>query len=311
MIETDPDDPPPDSAREGAPVTRFTVKALRVLEPGGRVAVAEDPTSHPFDDPRGAFEIRGMMPGCYYVMAEAHGFHPSSSPVVDVRSGEWTRDLEFTLDPMVFVSGRVVDRETGKPIPGASVRVAPGFHGEPSGPLPQAKTGPDGEFLLILPPGGGHSLHASCEGYVAGSLTSQECARREECTVRLWRAGGIDGFAITSEGAEAGRAVWVQPLDPGSTASRTELTREGRLVVRVGPFLDGGAQSRTESIRKDGYFRFEGLAPGGYSVGLELDPIAEPPGSGSLRSRPPIVTAVTVEGGRTARVDFQSAKTPP
>jgi hypothetical protein len=91
-------------------------------------------------DDRGIYRIFGLEAGRYLVVAEigfggitGHGylrtFHPDAveeaqAKVVEVRSGEEAANIDIKVAPMAkgyVVTGRVVEPETGEPIPGVTV----------------------------------------------------------------------------------------------------------------------------------------------------------------------------------------------
>jgi hypothetical protein len=103
-----------------------------------------------------------VQPGTYVAACFARGFSPSLSSAVEVRSGKTTPIL-FTVTPMLTLTGRVLSKETGKPIEGAtlmpSVFSTPKFTTKWSDLAQRyvrsaygAVTGRQGEFSIFVAP---------------------------------------------------------------------------------------------------------------------------------------------------------------
>src|SRR5262245_36936471 len=89
--------------------------------------------SRGYTDDRGVYRIFGLEPGRYLVAAFAgkrRTFHPDAveqaqAKIVEVKSGEEAANIDIKIPPPVkgyLVTGRVVESDTNKPVPGIEVR---------------------------------------------------------------------------------------------------------------------------------------------------------------------------------------------
>jgi protocatechuate 3,4-dioxygenase beta subunit len=100
-------------------------------------------------DPQGRFEIRGVIPGPYTVVASVLDSRRSLTARRAVDIGHDLEDFTITIPPPVEVSGHV--RIDGDQMPNlSSVRVSlqPRQRGAVFGPMPSAKVEGDGSFTL-------------------------------------------------------------------------------------------------------------------------------------------------------------------
>lgn len=72
-------------------------------------------------DGDGAFELDGLAPGKYVLVASAAGKPPTKTRAIELSSGQSSRGNTITLTKGGTLSGVVTDRETGAPIAGARV----------------------------------------------------------------------------------------------------------------------------------------------------------------------------------------------
>jgi len=99
-----------------------------------------------YTDDRGVYRIFGLEPGRYKVAAfgsKRRTFHPDAveeaqAKIVEVKSGEEAANIDIKIAPPLkgyLVTGRVVEADTNKPVPGIEVRCdattqgATGWHG--------------------------------------------------------------------------------------------------------------------------------------------------------------------------------------
>jgi uncharacterized GH25 family protein len=217
----------------------------RVLSPAGRpvagadveVLAAEEgrrffmmPVSAQTDGD-GRYRLEGVAPGARTVQA-SHESYRSAVRDLEVRPGENT--LDISLEGGSEVRGRVVD-EGGAPVPGARVSLREGVR---SWDLPGGVSGADGGFTL--------------EGVADG-------------TYRL--LGEKDGFARDEDGQEvvvAGSSVGGLEIKLGRGGAVVgqllglDFTELSQVQIRAG----GGMWGRTGTVRPDGTYRVENLAPG-------------------------------------------------
>jgi protocatechuate 3,4-dioxygenase beta subunit len=107
---------------DGSPLTKYSIGVESFQSSSGtrskrmskQVAV---------DDTDGAFTLNGLAPGSYVLVATAEGRPPAKSRLVEVAAGEHVRGVTIQLGRGGIVSGSVTDRESGKPIARATVRL--------------------------------------------------------------------------------------------------------------------------------------------------------------------------------------------
>jgi protocatechuate 3,4-dioxygenase beta subunit len=110
-----------------------------------------------------------------------------------------------------LVTGRVIDGETGAPIPAATVSLM--FPGAPPTSRPsRVLTDNAGRFFFDRMPAGSSSITATKPGWIPGELGQgrprgaavrlemSDNARRSDVTIRLWRYGVISGRVLDEQG---------------------------------------------------------------------------------------------------------------
>lgn len=75
-----------------------------------------------FNSEDGSFELTSLSPGRQTFKAVAAGYQPAEVEAIEIRPGEPTQPVVFSLLKGVKLSGRVVDAITGKGIPSAALR---------------------------------------------------------------------------------------------------------------------------------------------------------------------------------------------
>jgi hypothetical protein len=104
----------------------------------------------------GRFVIDGMYDGTVnifvYGKGEGKTWTYAAAKDVALKSGE-TADVTIELIRGVEVEGTVVDKATGKPVEGAEMGVYGPFRPHTSGMTRGSKTGADGRYHYLLPPG--------------------------------------------------------------------------------------------------------------------------------------------------------------
>jgi Carboxypeptidase regulatory-like domain len=173
--------------------------------------------------------LTDLLPGEVDVYFEPRGFLPQSKRVA-VKAGERV-EVVFELDPGLTLTGILVDTD-GNPVAGGVgfyTKIGGLSHGE------HAKAGEDGRFEISALP---------------------------DAPGRLWV--GADGYALLD----------IADVRPGGDVGRIVLTRAGRIIGRlVGVENQGDADSGIRDaagagssggrrIDADGFFEFDGIAPG-------------------------------------------------
>ena len=135
------------------------------------------------------------------------------------------------------ITGRVIDAETGRPLPG--VNIVARSAGDTS--LRGASTGPEGQFVLSALPPGSYTLQARFVGYTSQeqkqSLRAGQSARVQFSLSR--RTVGLEAVEITARRAAREAAEQIQKADIQEANPRDagELMRSipGTNAVRRGP----------------------------------------------------------------------------
>jgi uncharacterized GH25 family protein len=182
-------------------------------------------------DGDGRYRLEGVAPGARTIQASHEGYRPAVRDL-EVRAGENTLDL--SLEGGAEVRGRVVD-EGGAPVPGARVSLREGWR---SWDLPNGVSGADGSFTLAGVADGTYHMLAEKDGYARND-------EGQEVTVAGSSVGGIE-VKLGRGGAIAGQLLGL------------DFTDLAQVQVRS----DGGGVGRVGTVRPDGTYRIENLAPG-------------------------------------------------
>lgn len=219
--------------------------------PGATVSAAARPwgwgSSEPVDD-RGAFELNGLNPGVYDVVAKAPGLAAAVAAEIAVDRRTET-GVDLVLRPGARVVGRLVDGDERAVAGKVSVGDLDGR------PVPRVlqdpltvETGADGRFAIDYVPVGEHALGVGARG-----LASQRvdvAVRDGERQVDVGDVRLEVGIAIRGRvRSKAGQPV------PDAVVRATGMRRGGE-----------GAEARTEA---DGTFVVAGLESGVYRLSAE------------------------------------------
>jgi protocatechuate 3,4-dioxygenase beta subunit len=216
--------------------------------------------------PDGAFLLEGLAPGETYdlqAMGEA-GIGPRKAGVVAPAEG-----VELVVTGTGQIRGRVVDGESGRPIPDFQVRYQPDAQGGMRFVMrmgPGRGRGPyerqpfhaeDGSFVLEDVPAGRWTVEAFSPGYQAGSASAVSVGEGEAAEgveVRLSRGVVVSGRVLE---ARTGRPI----LD---ATVRAELSGD---EPRMGMGRIGGEGADNEAATDaEGRYEIAGLAPGTWAV---------------------------------------------
>ena len=164
-----------------------------------------------------------------------------------------------------LILGRVVEGESGTPVPGATVYLS--LTNQP-GPGP-VLTSDDGYFVFASLPAGSFTVRASKPGWVAGAFGKRrpdeasgpdsrtidlgDGERLGDVTIRMWKFAAIEGQVVD----EAGEPMVNVPV----RAMRRAIVA-GRIRYEVAPGLAPG------NTDDRGMFRISTLVPGDYIVVL-------------------------------------------
>jgi len=215
-------------------------------------------------DAEGRFEIRGLDAGPYRVSAWAPGRSP-----VGVETVAGRRDVNLVFEaPRVFrIRGRVVVKGEGRPIEGATVRLANAYVGG-AGPRGDADafTDADGRFELAAEETWTRQVvTADAAGFVRGRSAafglSREVPAPPEIVLHLEPGSGLEGRVTAARDARPvnGAAVVLWRSGPDPRAS-------GRWISAPDIVSDSGralARTRTDET---GRFRFACVPPGRHDL---------------------------------------------
>ncbi len=231
--------------RSGLPVAPFTVVVrlrrgpLR-LEPAASVAVI---------DPEGRYALSNLPPGPAVVTVLSPSHAPSADVDVTIPappSGPAVADFE--LLPGGRLTGRIVERGSGRPLPGAAVELEGALESPVVLPLrSEAVAGPDGRFALDGLPSQPFSLYASAPGHNARVLS---------------------GLAVPEGGARDPLLVELTPVAEGEEP-KVELAGIG-VVLQI-----SGDALRVMRVAPDGGAAEVGIAAGDEIQLVDGRPVAE------------------------------------
>ena len=242
--------------RTGRPVAPFTVVVrlrrgpLRLV-PAASVAVI---------DPAGRYALSSLPPGPAVVNVISPSHAPSADVEVTIPAPPAGPALaDFDLLPGGRLTGRITERGSGRPLPGASVEVEGALQGP--GVLPvrsEAVAGLDGRFALDGLPSQPFSLFASAPGHharVLSGLAIPEGGERGPVSVELTPAAEGEEPRVELAGIGvvlriAGDALRVTQVAPGGGAAEVGISAgDDILSVDGRPVTDVGFKGAIEMIR--------------------------------------------------------------
>ncbi len=201
-------------------------------------------------DASGRFEIKDLPPGPAFVTAQAAGHLPSAEVETTVPEYPGVAEIELRLGQGGRVAGRVTDRTTGQPLPGARIALEGDGGSSPSllDPGATAIAGADGTFLVAGLPPRTVSLHVAADGHHARIVTGIEVPD-----------GGVAGpVEVKLTPVAEGEEPRVELAGIGAA-----LGRHGRTALRITSVVPGGGAAEA------------GLAAGDEILSVEGRPIAE------------------------------------
>ena len=223
-------------AETGEPVTAFAVLASPLEELTGTYSGVRQA----FEDPSGAFELRGVSEGLQHVFVLAPGYAPGRSRPLRVGRGEYLGGVEVSLTRGVALTGRVLGADGG-PAAGVTCLLVGDLPAPKvsDGPMlvrsfrpvrQEARTQEDGSFLFTGVAPGIYTVEARPErGLLApgGSEVFSVAGdgRRELPDLILRRAAGLEGMVRDRFGRpDPGAVVAIVPVDAGRAAQVTAVT---------------------------------------------------------------------------------------
>jgi hypothetical protein len=278
---------------DGAPLIARRVQ-LYIVDEQGRKREYQNPYVYVISetDDRGVYRIYGLPPGRYVISAGGEGggdplhdrdgkftltYHPDTTDekqarIIEIKEGSEVTDVDIRLGSArktYEASGRVVDKETGKPVPGIHVlcRSKPEKDGNNShystttvadgrGAFKLSGLSP-GRYRAVIMDGGGELGYTS--EVAEFEITNDNVSGVE---VKAFLGASVSGFVvIEGAGATAGnqlQSIMVHPrVTPPSGASGDADER----YWMPRSFMP-------QKLNADGSFVFKGLQAGGVSFAL-------------------------------------------
>lgn len=201
------------------------------------------------EDGNGAFSLEGLAPGTYVLVVTAADKPPTKSRSIELSAGEHVRNVTIQLSKGQAVAGVVTSRETGKPLPGATIR----FDAVSSSGafFPPVTTDDSGRFTLEGAPSESFSIRVSHPEHKDRIITVDRATGRD-LEIDLGKKGddGTD-TEMTGIGAtlmQGARFVEVATVLPGGPAEEAGLQAGDRIERIEG--RDASALSVSECVQK-------------------------------------------------------------
>jgi len=271
------------------------------------------PERHSLSNPDGTYTVSNLKPGLKRILVRKAGYSTEGRNGYNLADGETSGDVNFILGEGTMISGVVLDRRSGQPVPGALVnaRVVT-LIGAQNTPPPDADTKPDGppdrtqgEFNNRRP------LNSRVGSSRAFHVETQ--ATDEEGRFRL--NGLLRGRYILSANAKGYETNNGKPVKSGDENVEVKLLPSPRINGTVVDDLTGEpvtlfsvASSNTPNpafIPRRSRQRFED--PGGRFTYVDLRPgthylVANADGYAGGRSEPVTITAEEERRGIVIRL---------
>jgi hypothetical protein len=225
----------------------------------------------------GKFAFSGLEAGCYWLGATATDGLVAFFGPIQLGLGHTSRARLALSRKGVTLSGSVRD-SAGGPVPGARLFGMPSTSGTGSTMVVQARSGDDGAYSMVLPPGT-YDVVVGADGYATsreslaiwssskrsfslipeGRLPGRVIRRQDrkdvaEAEVQLISAAS--GAPVANERTGSGGEFEIRGIGPGPYYL---MARKGRLVGRAGPVIVHAARTATDVVVEiDTGLRMEG-----------------------------------------------------
>jgi hypothetical protein len=278
----------PPSASKIPPIASDGAISGSVCQPDGKTPIAginvqvlvlEEYVTTPVvtvvTDANGKYTVSGLHPGRYIVWAQAPGYRleegPPQGTLFTVASGE-TIYVNFKMQVLCSISGRVFDESDGKAVANAGVYVG-GWHWIVDG-CPMAATAADGSYKVTDLNAGESTLFVVADGYVpryydgiydekkATMVTTRFGENTPDIDIGLEKGGSISGSVYQSDGitpAAMVNVIWQQILENATDVETPD--------PRVG-FVTSGPSAVTN---EEGNYIIGGLLTGKYLLIVKAD----------------------------------------
>lgn len=220
-------------------------------------------------DVDGRFCLEHVKPGQYTVAVAKQGFKPGREPRVE--AGD-TR-LVFQLSPKSSISGVVLARDTGQPVPTFQVQLRVAYENtEATGKMGSVMTvqNPRGEFLVDDVAEGTYVVEAVAEGYAPTLSERIRVGSSQEVvgiTIQLAQGGAITGQIVDPEGKPVAGAM-IETRD-------TTWTDDYFTAVVLGDQFPTNASTKQARSDGEGNFTISALTPETYQIRIKTDRFTE------------------------------------
>jgi protocatechuate 3,4-dioxygenase beta subunit len=265
---------------DGRPVVAESVTIFRLDQQGKRIVTAAfDAFGREETDDQGVYRIFGIEAGRYLVAAGSspeeintrmgafyrRTFHPdttdeSKAKVIDIKPGGENENVDIRIARPTkgyAASGRVIDAETGRPVPGVMIHY---------GILKETRTSTSASFNLVNWPtnsAGEFRLEGlSPNSYKVGVANLEKSDFYSDQVDFEIVSGDVTGLEVKlSRGASiSGVAVVEGSRDPAIIGALSKI--ELRFVGSVSKTMGDGLFDRTGAINADGTFKISPVRPG-------------------------------------------------
>jgi hypothetical protein len=243
-------------------------------------------------DRDGHFSMASLQPGTYQLMPERNGYlfvQSKTDPAVGsitIKAGRKITDFRFEMTPRAVISGRVVD-EAGDPVPDVrmgAVSVTPGREPMPLRSPPIVYSNDRGEFRILTPPG---KYYVQAAPYPQTSGGNEGPEKRTDGTSPV--VYGATFFPSTPRKDRATPVDAVAGKETGGIEIRLTSAQQGLSISGTVTGAPAGGANRTSVVLMlmdssthysfghnamagpDGKFRFDGLAPGHYTLSARFE----------------------------------------
>jgi hypothetical protein len=190
-----------------------------------------------FSAKNGRFKLEKLVPGRYVLTASAEGRPPARSEGIQVDTDRTTRNVKIVLPKGAKLSGRVIDADTRKPLPGATVALDTVTHAGANAIQP-ATTDAKGAYVLDgVPSGGPFSIRVDFGGYrsriVPGlTTTGGPITQDVELTVRADGGSELELVGVGAVLLPKGAGVMISSVDLEGPAGSAGL-KAGDVLARI------------------------------------------------------------------------------
>jgi hypothetical protein len=231
--------------------TGIPIKDFKIRQTSGS-------TEKAFQSEDGVFEWADIPIGRSTFVAEAKGYQAAPLTDVEIRTGEPSTEVIFSLSKGARLTGRIVDVATGAGIPEATVTFRGGPEiesaaGQGNVDRNSRRTGPDGSFEFNNLPFGRVMILAAAPIHHAATQRIVVAGEETFVEIRLSIQSLISGRVISLDGTAlpAGTTVWLASPSIG--------------------------MSRAAPVDEAGMFFFDGLAAGAYRLTAEAPGLGKSP----------------------------------